>query len=534
MLEFNLMTTRRPKKPTEHDNDRIAQRNLEDHLGNWIIARPTDESSGIEYGQDFLITIVEDDGIVTSNEFRVQSKVVSSDSRLTSENISSNISIKTLNYLNDLITPVLLHFINKKTGTGYVMWLNEWYSENWSTNWEKQNTVLVKIPLRNELDLKMKELIKNYVKKKVNKLSWAKKIAILNETEKDFKAKIDFSGREMLVQLEALNDKNVPQITALNEEAGKTLQMAMELGLPYQLSGKFGFNNIPKILAQNFDEGEVHLLFLPRTQDLPRIFVRINFLDGGKSMIFTIPFLEMIPIQNGSAVKRWSGVDLEKSVIYTLSYFAESNSGEISINISPKTRTAVHLKQIFDVVEKIGDAVYIQLIDVKTDKVVLEQDVSSKEANSDPQFEVSKSLVEALHAIYQYTGIDIIVPQEFLESDVNSVLNIADIIKSGIYKSIPDQFLSNSVELSFIVDEENYETALKMLINIPEIDIPIDEEMTVTLFGSAINLGKYSLIVYELEFVEDVSQENGQVAIKFKFSKEKSYTRFHNWPQNSV
>lgn len=524
------MPRKLPKKTKDHDNSRVAKRNLEDYFGNWNISRLDDESSGMEYGQDWMIGIVTPNGEVTGMEFRVQSKVLRGKKAIRGDFLCDQISITTINYLYDLSVPVLFHFFHQPTKQGYVMWLDTWYIENQKEKWEQQETVLVKIPLTSKLDKNMVDLVSKYVWEKHHKHKLRKTVDLLNETSNDYKVKVDFVNNDTWLVVDAKHDDAIPAITPLDAEAESTLQKAVEQGIPLQITGKFGITNIPEILIGDMEL--IQLSVVPRLMDLPKFPIRVQYMDENEQIIYETKYVEMIPTQHGSVIKKWEGNALADCLKYSIEYNATNQTYSFGFGLQDGEKNPTQICRFFDVNKTISQAKRCRVFDPRNDNIFLENALISQFQLTD-QVKAVEALSRALDTIQNLTGKTIEIPNKFSGDDIMSAEGIADVLKTGIYSQLIGGVFPQE-DFVLILDGSK-EWADHIINNANKTSEPLSYlhegplEVHATVLGHDINLGPCEYIFQDLQFLEIQSHSENEARLVFSFNRDTAFTRFPQW-----
>ena len=101
------MSKKLPESPPSHSNDGDAKQNLRSVFPrDWKISKADDLVSGIEYGIDWIIHLVDKSNSVTGAMFAIQSKATSKP--IKGRRIGMKIKVSTLNYLHDASLLVIL------------------------------------------------------------------------------------------------------------------------------------------------------------------------------------------------------------------------------------------------------------------------------------------------------------------------------------------------------------------------------------------------------------------------------------------
>lgn len=512
--------TQLPKKSQYHDNDRIAKINLQDFFGNWDFIRPADVDSGREYGQDWLIGVNDKDGTATGMQFGVQSKVLRSKSSIKSDCIQTKINISTLNYLYKLPYPALLHFYDKKKEVGYVMWLDEWYAQNKKPEWGTQKTVLVKIPLSNVLNEQMVQQIYDYVRERHTKQKLIEKIDLINRTSND--QYLEFNS------LHAKHSDAIPHVTSLDTLSAEQLRRAYETGELTEITGRFSMTNIHPLIAEDLEGLQV--TFKATLDDLPKLPIRLQYLDENNQILYEVKYLELVPTQNGSIIKKWEGVESLKLLSFTFEINTKNHRAKLDFSLYDSSKEPAQTLKYLDVLEKIMMSSKIKFIDLRTDLILYETIAGNITGYTIEQLILEKRLAQSLKTIHEITGIYIEMPDTY--KDLNLIERVANIVITGIDRLIirsneheENNILEISGEKEIINDiEYKFNTATE-----PFYITPPSTNYNVTIYGHKIDLGLREYAFEVVELLERQSISDKQDKLIFNVNEENSYVRFPKW-----
>jgi hypothetical protein len=531
-----------PQKPESHKNSGIAKQQLREIFGDgWNMSDPKDIDSGIEYGLDFLIEIVTEKGDVTGQQFGVQSKVLSKKSRLTSYGIGEPIKTSTLNYLCALSFPVLMHFIDKPTGNGYVIWLSEWLKDNPTHKWQDQKEKKINIPLRNVFD---KEMVKS-IMKDVDQFYFIhnlrKQADQINKHSKDHYVDVtpDYDTKNATTIIHALHDGAVPTLIPLDEDASQSLREAIEYGKTTKISGKFSISNIP---ADIFDDpSNIEIVdgeFFPILDNAPSHPIRISFISSNNEILYSVNYLEIKPIQIGTKLGKWSASILDDLISFTLAVDVNTGRAEWSFK-SHTENVKANDPKVFLEYYRFSDALSkAQYVDLE---LLRENHVSRFDIPETVKHSEENPYLNALEDIVYISNIFkievSIIPSQLSGEEINYINAVANILKTGEFeKLIPQQINETDIVIKVVV---SYEKAQEILTSVKQRNEPIliqhSEDTYANILEKKLNLGSYDLVLHEVEFQneDEINQQLGQksdnITIIFRFDLEKSYTQFPKW-----
>ncbi len=526
------MLRKMPKWKIEHDNSKVARRNLEDVFGNWTIAHLRDDSSGIEYGQDWIVGIVEESGDVTGLEFRVQSKVLSSKKAIKDGYITTSVNLSTINYLYNLSSFVLFHFFYVPDKQGYYLWLDDWYIENKKPNWDSLKTVTVKIPLTAKMDENTRSQIYDRLFKDSHKAKTLRTVSRINEMSKDHFVKVEFNGNDTFFVVNAKHEGAIPSITPLDSEAQSTLQKAIELGVPTDLSGTFQISNS---LFDKLQVGTpVGLRILPNLEAAPSMPVRLRLLNSSNQIVYELKYLVLEPIQVGSLARKWSANTTNNHTIFQVELGVAQEVISFSFTLKPEqvpNSNSTHWVQFFDVLSLASQTMHCQLLHLATDMVLVQGDFTFESFESN-LLRLLERLSRALMAIESVTDTKIPIPETFSESDVILAETIEEVLSTGVYPKFQEPGVPKDNFPAILTGTKEWgQNVLSHNADSEVFSAVYSEagEMTVQILGQRVNLGICEHVFEELKFINVHSQSESHMEIRFMVNREKFYMRFPKW-----
>lgn len=530
--------TKLPKKPKSHNNPRISRQQLENLFGNWNIYQIADSGSGFEYGQDYMVEVVNDES-VTGKEFRVQSKVLTKKSSFRKNYIGESLAPATINYLLSLPVPVLIHFTDgrKSKGTGYVMWLEDWLKDNPKDEWQNKKKKKINIPLENVFNQEAVDSILKHVEEFYFIHNLCKEADFNNKHTKDHYIWIKpYQSNDPLVTISPRHSEANPIIHPLDENAKKSLTSAVESGLPTPIDGKISFSNAPLLISSNFEYEQA--IFVPDTKKLSSIPIRIIFKNAKGEQIYKINYINLQPIQSGTKIRKWKGIVNDwLSWSFEMKNDIGGNSWHFdALEDKNKNYTLQSFIDYFDFCDKYRVTSQIEIEFLQTSKK------SSLELfNNSMILEQSsfRQTINELNIISKAYNSEIDVPTEISLAEVQHIHEIARIVSSGwIDYIIFDEFSVNGVASTKIPFDGAIE-AINSIKGSEGLILPVPDEVRTRIFNIELNLGSCQLalsepiIVNEDEVYSELEQERDEIKVDFKFNKEKSFTKFPKWiPSN--
>lgn len=532
-----------PKKPPSHNNQEIARQNLRRLFGNWNIYDLEDIDSKYEYGQDFMVEIVAQNGDVTGKEFRVQSKVL--EGKITKKNIGTTLKISTINYLIELPVPVLLHFIDKPSGNAYVMWFKDWYYQNDRTKWAKQNKKQVNIPISHTLDEKMVKSITKYVEKFYFVHNQRTKADYVNQHSKDhfIEFKVDYSQKSTATIIHSRHDEAIPNVT-VDEQMMALIMKNLEVGEATELKGKISISNIPDILFDGESEIEIEgAILIPRLDGMLSHPVRIIFKNDENKIIYSINYLNMKPIQAGTKIRKWQAQLPQSLALCTMEINMETKVtnwsflpfADINNQFNPRI---LHEKFKFADIFDEAKTVEVELLEHGyVSKIASQGAIFTDEVNN------VKMVVRNIIFIMDKLDIEINMPKTWTNNDLVSMQNVINILKTGIFDSLIAPEFKEEKEYILIL-ESDIAKAKELLTEFEgnsenSILQSYSIETIAKFLDIAVDLGSSELVFTDVrlfnenEVIAQFEANEKTVKLVFTFDHKRSYTQFPRWLSNT-
>lgn len=533
---------KKAQKPDVHENDYRARDNLKKVFGNWNISSMNDYFSNIEYGQDSLVSIV-DGTQITNAEFRVQSKVFTTEKQVKGKQLSTRIKVSTLNSLNDISVPVILHFFDNVNNQAYWVWFHEWYAENYNETWETRDKITVSILKKgNLLTIENREEIQHYVLDEHNKNLLRKSAQLNSKLDPDYSFDFLQQDDQNIIILRPKHNK--PRNFGIQLSGNNVEEFARAINQDQfaEFQGHIKFSNLPELngFALSSENG-----FLRFQRAYPQnSLIRIDFLNN-KDIAYITPSTFKAVYKALSPQKlEISGICSETFINFSIVQDLESK--QISFN------AIANIKMDTDVVfintqlakfSKILEAykIRVNFLEESVEPLILLADKREIQNISYLDSEIH-SLVRFLSLIQQEIGGKIFLP---LYVDSN-VINYAEAIFQGLETGTMS-YLSEknilTVNLS-VIDKD----ALKMIEDLSHegvaiMKLPIDEPLD--FYGQKLQLG---ILEYNLENLKCLNQQEavdkliaGQgtneiidLALKFEIDYAHAQIKLLDWQDEEV
>lgn len=515
------------KRPPEHANDGIATDELRKILPKpWIYKSPRDAFGGFEYGEDWLVEIVEKDN-PTGVEFCVQNKVTS---KVAKRRISVAIEVDTLHRLHALGRPVLLHIFSSTDSQSYWMWLEDFYAQN-QAKWKRKKQVSVSIPARNMLTTESIEQIREYAAKFHRQQSFLKRYSAISRTDPDYKLQLVVDDEKELVVIQAKHDKPRPMtITFTDSENAKLFRESLETGVRGHVLANIELSGI-------IEPGAVELTIFPHVSEasFPQ---KIEMFSANGEKLCEIPYLNMKLTREGSIQRTWEGVSQTLPVTVIITHNQAQKGFNVKYDIDLDTRNPLELRSRFAFVDCFTSCDLFRLVYLETgESIEIPQNHSTVIERSliDQSY---RELVDFLATIADKLHIMIEIPDEVSGQEMTILENICNVLNTGVYYDFKGQ------KRPQLLVQMQASTAQKLLSDIQKGDSEGTVEykggiMTVEILGHKIELGPVVYVFHEVSLVDVQDLERqlqgltedsaDMVEFRCNFDNEHSYTKFLNW-----
>lgn len=542
------MSKKKPKSHPSHSNDGDAKQNLRSIFPKeWKISKADDIDSGIEYGIDWIIHLVDESDSVTGAMFAVQSKATKT--KIKGRRIGMKMKVSTLNYLHDASLLVMLHYYHQPSDTGYWMWLDEYYQENYRQEWEQKDKVQVYIPTQNVLD-------QNSVIEIVKRVSWQQRKQILMRnadlaSRKDEHYRFEFRSDHKRYGFSVFpKHPNAHQESPINFAFTFTdldkFKGAIETGNKVELEGKI--TRFPKQLGwfQDLDVGRQWMLTLiPRTPNR-EVPLRIEFCDENDNLLFLSPYVLMKLIKQGTIISELEGIPNDQPIKYVISTNAELRklSFNISLILEWENASATYIRHWIDIWNQIShNATYFVLRDLHNPEKELVRQSIGNVLPEYPIDEIERRYLDAIVTIEEKLNVQNPLPNMISDELLTHVELIARILVDGVYHNLYDLGVNQEMiacglklpqarELLRILREEGHLCVRYSL-----------DEFSATLFNQKLQLGHVEFVFYCSEIlcediihsalVSDDFDDNCGVYFPLVIDVDASYIRFLDWVNDS-
>lgn len=532
----------RPRRPQSHLNSEIARQNLRSVLPDyWIINQPSDD-----YGIDWLIWITESEE-VTGLHFFVQSKAPKHCN--SKERVWYDLSLSTLSYLEELSSPIILHIFEQNSQTGYWLWLDEWYQENYASKWESQKFVRVSIPRENVFDKNAVQKIYDRVKRDNFRNRVRRNADIANKTHPHYIFSTHFDVDEVRVDIKHRNpNEAIPLTLHLDENSKIIFQRMLETGEAVSLKGELD-HTLPEIIPIGDEPTSSEINVTPLVPTNYNFPAKWQFWDTEDKLLFEIPYVFMTLIQSGTKFKRWRGKATKYALILQLTIDQLSDESRINLNLGHdyNNRVVTSIGNYIEVFDLAPNITKFTVVNLKTD-FDLGGSIRFGKQSTNNLPDHWRSLIKALETIESKFDIEFSLPDTISDYDLAEAEAIVKLITSGVAPQPLGALLEwkeyHFVIVYFYLDELKH--LIRKLKDAQDDYIVVAPEhrfeYEIDLLGQKFLLGKmnYMFVIDEImnmsalaPLLESGISENKQVEVHFSIVLEKSYCVFPRWANES-
>lgn len=515
------------RRPREHTYDKVATRKLQAVLPDeWIFKSDREVDSGFEYGEDWLIEIVEDEK-PTAIELCVQNKVTK---RSGKRSISVSVEIDTLDHLHNLGRPVLIHIYSTVSDRSYWMWLEDFYAKN-KPKWKGQKTASISIPTTNVLDAGSVKHIREYAAKFHQRQAFVKRFEAISRTDPDYRLDLMLTDKGNIVVFHAKHENPRPfTFTLPNPESVTLFQRSLETGESVRVPATFRLDGII-----DTERGQLAIFPLVPKEEFPQ---KIEIFSDNGLKLAEIPFVHMKLVQEGSALSVWKGQSKRPPVLVTMSTDRSKGKSQVNFDVDLKGKNPVELQKRFTFSDYLISCTMIRFTNLETGvSVDLPQGRTDK--NILPIDEVYRKLVGFLATIAEKTGVLIELPDEISDENLAIIENVATIVSDGIY------YAYKELEENWLEFELEAIDAQKVLIDLTQgkenqegyVESEGEPNQFAEILGHKIELGTtiqifLGVVVDRIDLEEQlksVIDENQSLTIHCTFDRQQSYIKYVHW-----
>jgi hypothetical protein len=524
------MDIKTPGSPDSHDYDELAHNNLRKvfKIGSWIFSEVKSIFSGIEYGKDWLMQYKENGKLTLNSEFLIQSKTTGSDEK--NGYLKIPMTVAAINYLRTRPHPVLIHGYQRDKDVGYWIWLKEWYFENKKPGWQPQNTVTVNIPTKNILNDESVEMIHAKVRQ------WHRSLQFWEQGNFG----LNLGG-------EIAN-------FAVDEEANKILQQALDMGVPAEFPVlELELNGLLDRYRENIGnivETRIRLFSLIPDESFP---LKIEFLDGNEKVILEVPYVQMKKVQLGRKIEKWRGVSTPLATAFDLIHSIDPKNLKLQMPPEENNHNPLAVKKHLELVQISPDTKTVRFTNLETQKSF---DFKDAAFDCKPIAPEIIRLVNSLATIVQELDVNIPIPEKIVLPDdlphIEHVEKVASMLNSGIMQGATSTLTDlnddagSQPAVAFTAENEVISQIIEDFDEngFVEILIPGEIEVTADVFGHELILGKAEQIVrgVEIDRSEKVREWLDQQGVSYDLDgymalivdTENSYIRLKDWPREKT
>ncbi len=508
---------------------------------HWKINPLRDQLSGIEYGQDWLVLMTNEKKQINGREFRIQSKVIQSRTKVTARRIGTKMKVSTLNNLRQTTVPVMLHFFDSNAQCGYWMWLDDWYDTNYSPSLESKKEISVYIPRKNKLDENTVNIIRQYIDFVHERAVLLKQAMAASRRDPDYEYRTSFASQAISVGVYAKHKDARPinfsiTATAIDTDALKRLE---ERGESISFRALVHLQTeLPQFVTPPDQEME---LTLYRRLEAVHFPASIEFTSINSEHNYKIPFVGFDLVQEGSKYRKFTGTALQEHLLCTLEVDKATGNVSCRVTLNPEKQSIRSFKTYFEFIQYASTFNHVHLTSLEP----LGNAYADIPAGIFPEFSSEENLgyrlTKALIAIEDSTGIKFNLPKKADPEIVDIAETIAEVVSAG-FTSRPMSEVNSYASDRVLIVTTDVATADKMRSDLQESEtIPcwykFPEPVTAKVLKHKINLGMGAYIftakkILEFEsFPSEVTEANKDERISFPIEVEWSatITAFKDW-----
>ena len=500
------------KSTIYHDRDGDAIDALRRVLPTfWLYKDPSNKYGGKEYSEDLVIEVVNDDALrtVTGVEFGIQNKTKVDVRR---RHVTTKLQVDDIERLLDLPRPYLIHAYHIDSKISYYIWLDDWFDKHREKLRDKNGQKLsghkevsIEIPKKNVLEQRSIAKVEGYAR-------WRHKVHKMQERAErvtriypnDYEVQVGIKNSSITTIVNPKHEGAVPTFYALDDSASEAMIRVMETGQAVPLIGKFGIENLPELLYEDFATSEISMWLIPqiaKDQDSP---IKIELLNGQDEVILKSPFVNMRQVQPGTVISVWEGNDQKHSITYRIKFDRKAKTTEYGFHYRNKATNAQGIKEYFQQLDLLRTVKRIRYTHLETD-LSTETLLAKFDFMTSPQESVVRRFADNIAFIEDTLKTEFAYPKRFDNVLLEDVEWIAEILREGSAKCASPKDLP---EDAVIIGEATVETAQQMLNDSNSglgIRIPMPEptfNLTRPLLGQTIDLGPARYAFDNLKFVD--------------------------------
>lgn len=552
------MKKKMPESHQSHVYDKRARKNLEEAFPeHWKLNPIADLHSGIEYGDDWLCEVVDEENgkhYVTGARFYIQSKATEKKLGKRARRLGMTFKVSTLNRLNKLTLPVMLHYYHKPSNTGFWMWFGDFYQREYKQSWERKDEIDVYIPTKNVLDeMSVKQLREEVLK--FQKLHYLQmQVEAENKIDANYGFHIEAGQGYTRIGMypkhpNSLEEHPITFNLMVNSDATEKIQLAAEMGIPVQFEANTVFNGLPNWMIENFDEQENMVINLfPHVDEQPS-HLQFEYLDSDQNTIFKSKLVEMKLVQPGTKYKRYVGKPQFEPLIFTVVFDAIKPQTSFNVSYDHENRSVEALDWYLDLLENLTRTATARIYNLDTGQSHLLENYDAFEKIGGPNSTV-RQFIKDLATISSVLKLNILMPEEPRNLSQNDILlahGAVEVIQTGIsygLTPIPSELLGGEGKLA-ISGKNTRSQARRIIAGLEtegEVYIHVPTEATLTVLDYSIELGsaQYYNCCTEILNLDELRQvladetisEEEQVEMQFALDVTKSYMEYQDWLPN--
>jgi hypothetical protein len=539
-----------PTSADSHNNPKRARRNLENMLPeHWKMEPVHDEASNMEYGDDWIVKVTNKANKVFGAAFYIQSKVKSE--KRVGRRIGIRLKPSTLNYLHNLMLPVLLHCYNPDNNTGYWLWLSDYSKQEDVIEWKGKKPVTVYIPTKNVLDGGSAEQILRHVSVIHRHHMLQKNAKIKSRTDQNFS--YEFIERQGVVGVgvyakhpRAIEEHPISVTFDLPPEDQHAYEKAQEMGDSFRGEAEVTFNGIPSWLLDSQNPVKMNLEIYPLVP-VRKSNLRITYLDRDGHPLFKTNRVELELEKQGTKYQRWQGKPQSQPIIYTVIFDALTPQTALNFKYDLDSRSATALNWYINLLDTLQATCTVSIENLDLDKPPYMLSDYKLRIGNLPD-DALRKYASALATLSTMLQVELLMPNSFEYDDLVMAESVVELLETGVSNQLTvlSEELRNSEHGACLVVVMNRNYVEKLFQELAdegylEIPMPIADKMK--FLGTEIRIGSSQYICYctdilnrdeALKALESPEQSDDATTVQIVFALDdnKSYVQMLNVDQS--
>lgn len=544
---------KKPQSAPSHIYDKKALKHLEEFFPeHWKLIPVIDKDSHIEYGQDMIVQLTDENNQLSGAEFRVQNKGTRQD--VGANGLSLPIKVSTLNYLHDFPLPVMLHFYHIPTHKGYWIWLDDYFAQNERADWQEQDEVSILIPKSNILTVKAVKAIAKHANNMSGRQALLKHAEAQTAIDQDYSWTLEYTDRGVIVKQSPKQGNPLPLGLVLPPEIDHQLHEALGIGDSFQFGGFLEhLDGLPRWVAELFEGRFTEFTVIPQIEE-KNLYTEILYFDKDGLQTFNSGLVHFKLKQAGQNYSLFEGLNLDGTITFTLIFDLRGTEQPVRDTVVSAgilklkfafdwtNRNPRVIAKFFELLDQTNRVAKAGLREMKSNIIIPIGPEKFALADISPEDELMRLLANALTTIADEMNMEILIPnREVTTEETYRAAGVADILLSGKHHTlIPPLPPINGNILEIKLRVLGASAVLGVLEDgITERVVPALSASQVVIFDQTLDLGPIeyvfpeSRIGNEDELRKQIAQNPSEVAeysLMLVIKPDISYSRFPAWP----